>query len=166
MKKTTRRTIPYRRKREGKTNYKKRLELLKSSKPRLVIRRTNKNIIAQLIEYHPDGDKIIIGLTSKRLEKMGWKHDKKNIPAAYLTGLLLGKEANKKGIKEAILDIGLQTPHKGSRIYAALKGAIDAGMNIPSSEEVFPPEERLTGQHINDQITKDFEKIKEQIIKS
>jgi large subunit ribosomal protein L18 len=62
---TTRRTVPYRRKREGKTNYKKRLEYLKSKSTRLVIRKTNKHVIMQLVQYHPDGDHVLIGVSSK-----------------------------------------------------------------------------------------------------
>jgi len=161
---TTRRTVPYRRKREGKTNYKKRLELLKGKEARLVVRRTNKHIIMQIVEYHPDGDKILLGVSSKKLESMGWKHSGKNIPAAYLTGFLLGKTAATKNIKKAHLDLGLRTPMAGSRLYAALKGTIDGGLDVPASEDVFPAEERITGKHIqNDAIAKDFEALKNKV---
>ena len=162
---TTRRTVPYRRKREGKTNYKKRLELLKGKEHRLVIRRTNKHIIMQIVDYNPDGDKVIVGVSSKKLEGMGWKHSAKNMPACYLTGILLAKIAAEKKVKKAILDLGLQTPIKGSRLYAALKGAIDGGLNVPASEEVFPAEESLTGKHIEGNIAESFEKIKASINK-
>lgn len=163
---TTRRTTPYRRKREGKTNYKQRLALLKSRKVRLVIRRTNKHIIMQLVSYHPDGDKVLVGVSSKALEKNGWKHSGKNTPAAYLTGMLLGQAAKKAGVAEAILDLGLQTPIKGSKLYAALKGAVDAGLNIPASAEVYPNEERIKGAHLkNDAAAKDFEKVKAALAK-
>lgn len=161
---TTRRTVPYRRKREGKTNYKKRLELLKGKEARLVVRRTNKHIIMQLVEYHPDGDKILLGVSSKVLESMGWAHSGKNIPAAYLTGLLLGKTAATKKITKAHLDLGLRTPIIGSRLYAALKGAIDAGLDVPASKEVFPTEERIAGKHIqNETIAKDFATLKAKV---
>jgi large subunit ribosomal protein L18 len=161
---TTRRTVPYRRKREGKTNYKKRLELLKGKEARLVVRRTNKHIIMQIVEYHPDGDKILLGVSSKKLESMGWKHSGKNIPAAYLTGLLLGKTAATKNITKAHLDLGLRTPMSGSRLYAALKGTIDGGLDVPASKDVFPADDRITGKHIqNEAITKDFEALKNKI---
>lgn len=163
MKTTTRRTVPFRRKREGKTNYKKRLELLKGRQNRVVVRRTNKHIVIQLVEYKPDGDHVIYGVTSKRLESMGWEHSGKNLPAAYLTGLLLGKESAKKGVKHAILDLGLQTPKKGSKLYAALKGVIDGGLDVPSNEEVFPKEDRLSGKHISENVEKSFNKIKTSI---
>lgn len=163
---TTRRTVPYRRKREGKTNYKKRLELLKGERHRLVIRKTNKHIILQLVDYHPDGDKVIVGVSSKKLEGMGWQHSAKNTPACYLTGLLLAKLAKEKKVTDAILDLGLQTPLKGSRLYAALKGAIDGGLAIPASDEVFPAEDRIAGKHLtNKDVAANFEKLKTTINK-
>ncbi len=171
MARKNKRTINYRRRSEGKTNYKKRLSLLKSRKLRLVVRKFNKNIIAQLIEYSPEGDKVISSANSRELKKYGWKLNRGNIPAAYLVGLLIGKRA--KG-KEAILDIGLQTPVNGGKIYAALKGAIDGGLKVEAEEKVFPKKERIEGKHIisyeKNKITeKEFEKqfneVKEKIIK-
>lgn len=163
-------SVPYRRKREGKTNYKKRLKLLLSNKPRLVIRPFLQNISAQIVEYHPEGDKTILAAHSRELEKFDWKFNKGNIPAAYLTGLLLGKKATKKNIKEAILDIGLYTPTKGSRIFACLKGAIDAGISVPFSENILPNKERISGQHIvkyaeSSKATEKYQKIFSDYIK-
>jgi len=140
--------VTYRRKREGRTNYKKRLLLLQSRKPRLIIRKTNKQIILQIAEYVNEGDHILCGANSIALKKIGWDYSCNNLPACYLAGLLLGKKALAKKIKMAIVDVGLQTPVAGSRIYAAVKGAIDAGMNIPASEEVFPSPDRLSGKDI------------------
>jgi large subunit ribosomal protein L18 len=140
--------VNYRRKREGRTNYKKRLSLLQSRKPRIIIRKTNRQIMLEVAEYAPDGDKIICGVSSIALKKLGWKYACNNLPACYLAGLLLGKKALAKKVKEAIADFGLHTPVAGSKLYAALKGAIDAGMNIPASEEVFPSEDRLKGKDI------------------
>jgi large subunit ribosomal protein L18 len=140
--------MPFRRKREGRTNYKKRLALLKSNMRRIIIRKTNRQMIIQIAEYSVQGDKIICGVKSNSLIKLGWKYSCKNLPACYLAGLLLGKKAIAKKVKEAVLDIGLQTPVVGSKVYAALKGAIDAGMSIPASEEVFPPVDRLSGKSI------------------
>ncbi len=141
-------TVVFRRKREGRTNYKKRLTLLKSGKLRIIIRKTNKQIILQIAQYTPEGDKILCGVNSSSLAKHGWNYSHKNLPACYLAGLLLGKKALSHKIKEAIFDAGLQTPVAGSRIYAALKGAVDAGLNVPVSEEVFPSQERLSGNSI------------------
>ena len=138
-------TIPFRRKRQGKTNYKKRLALIKSGKLRLVVRKSNKNMLVQLIKYSDVGDKVIKTITTKNLSEYGWDLNTSNIPSAYLTGLLIGKEM--KG-KEAILDLGLQTPISGSRLFAVLKGASDGGLKIKFSEEVVPKEERIIGKHI------------------
>lgn len=161
----TKYTVPHRRKREGKTNYKKRLELLKGRKDRLVIRKTNTQIIIQLVRYQEDGDQVLLTTTSKKLEEHGWKNAKNNITAAYLTGLLAGREAQSKKITEAILDLGLQTPNKGGRLYAALKGVVDAGIKIPVNEEIFPTEERIQGKHLKKDSLKEFETIKSKIMK-
>ncbi|MDD3175035.1 MAG: 50S ribosomal protein L18 [Candidatus Nanoarchaeia archaeon] len=142
-------TVAYRRKREGKTNYKKRLTLLKSNLTRLVIRKTNTEIVLQLVNYDQDGDKVVATVPSKKLIKFGWDYSKKSIPAAYLTGLLLAKMAKTKNVTEAVLDLGLQTPEQKSKVYAALKGAIDGGLNIPADEKVFPDESRIKGEHIS-----------------
>jgi large subunit ribosomal protein L18 len=148
MAKGPRYRVQYRRRREGKTNYRKRLKLLVSRKPRLVVRVTNRRIIAQIAEYTPLGDRIVVSADSSMLAKFGWKGDANNIPAAYLTGLLIGRKAVEAGIKEAVLDIGLKTPTKGSRVFAVLKGAIESGLEVPHSPEVFPSDERVRGEHI------------------
>lgn len=170
-------TLAFRRKREGKTDYKKRLRLIASHKPRLVIRKTNKNLIIQIVEFNPDGDKVLISAHTNELKKLGWKASRSNIPSAYLTGLLAGIKAKKSKITDVILDIGLYTPVKGSVIFAALKGAVDAGLNVPHSEDVLPSEKRISGAHIasNEKtkftkydpktITKDFQDMKNKILK-
>lgn len=141
-------TVSYRRKREGKTHFKKRLELLKSERVRLVIRRSNTAILVQFVEYQPDGDKVLLTFNSKKLETYGWKFSKSSVPASYLAGFAAGKLALQKKISDAILDLGLQTPLKGSRLYAALKGVVDAGVKVPCSDDIFPSDERIKGQHI------------------
>ena len=141
-------TVRYRRKREGRTHYKRRLELLKGAQTRLVIRRTNTETILQFTDYAPDGDLVRLTYNSGKLESAGWKYSKKSIPANYLAGYAIGKLALEKGIKSAIVDLGLQTPIKGSRLYAAVKGVIDAGVDIPHSEDIFPSEDRLRGEDI------------------
>jgi large subunit ribosomal protein L18 len=157
-------TQEFRRKREAKTNYKKRLSLLLSEKPRLVIRKSLKNIIVQIIEYAPDGDKVISGANSKELEKkFQWKAGRSNMPSAYLTGYLLGKKAAKKDIKEAVLDLGLNEGAKGGKFYAALKGVLDAGIDVPHSEKILPDEKRLNGSHISEEVAKSLEEIKKKI---
>lgn len=146
MKKTYR--VPFRRKRRGETNYKKRLKLLLSNKLRLVVRKSLNNIQAQIIEYSPGGDKVILTAHSRELEKFNWKINKGNMPAAYLVGLLIAKKAKKKGINELILDLGLNKSVKGSRIYALLNGVVDGSVKISHSESILPSKERLSGEHI------------------
>jgi len=140
--------IKYRRKREGKTDYSKRLRMLVSPLPRLVIRKSLKNIIAQIVAYDPKGDKVLASADSVQLKKLGWKLSRNNTPASYLVGLMIGKRAVKAGIKQAITDIGLETSVKGSKIYAVVKGASDAGLKVPHSAEIIPTEDRIMGKHI------------------
>ena len=92
--------LQYRRKLEGKTDYRKRLELLKCSLPRIVVRKSLKSILVQAIEYDPNGDKTILSITSRDLSELGWKGSEKNIPAAYLIGYLFGMKAKQKKIQE------------------------------------------------------------------
>lgn len=144
----TRRTVPLRRKRQSKTNYKKRIALIKSEMSRLVIRKANNTITAQIVNYEPNGDRVIVSARSDELRKLGWKMHAGSTPSAYLTGLLLGTKAKKKKVTEAVLDLGLQTPMSGGRLFAALKGAVDAGMNIPHDPEALPSNDRVSGKHI------------------
>jgi large subunit ribosomal protein L18 len=65
-----------------------------------------------------------------------------------LAGFLCGQRAKAKGVTEAVLDIGLHSPSKGGRVFAALKGVLDAGIEVPHSEEKLPEEERIEGKHI------------------
>jgi large subunit ribosomal protein L18 len=140
--------VPYRRRRKGLTNYRKRLELLKSGKTRAIVRKSNNGIFCQFIEYAETGDKTLVVASSLELSKYGYKGHTANLPAAYLTGYMCGLKAKKKGIKEAILDTGLYRTTKGSRIYAALKGMIDAGIQIPHDVKILPEERRIKGYHI------------------
>ncbi len=141
--------VQLRRRREGKTHYKKRLKILMSKHPRLVIRKSVKNIQANIVEYNSKGDHVIISVHSNELKKLGWKLNRGNLPSAYLVGLLLGKRAKNKGIKSAVLDIGLNKSVKGSRFYAALSGALDAGLQVPHNPKVLPAKERISAKHVS-----------------
>lgn len=151
--------MPFRRRREGKTDYKKRLKLLLSKKPRFVVRRSLRYITVQVVAFKPDGDLTLIHVNSKILKKHGWVFACDNLPSAYLTGFIAGKKAVRK-VREAILDSGLYTSTPGSRIYAAVKGAIDAGLKIPVDEKMLPSEERIKGKHISEAMAKKVEEIK------
>lgn len=143
-------TVLFRRKREQRTDYHKRIKLLLSRKPRLALRFTNKRIITQIIEFHPKGDTIAVAANSQELAPLGWQFSLNNFPATYLTGILIAKKALKKGVKEAIFDTGLHSPLPHSKSYAFLKGAVDGGLKIPHQADVFPTPERINGKHIQD----------------
>lgn len=184
--------MPFRRKLGGRTNYRTRMRLLSSGEFRIVVRKSLKNITASLVKYSPGGDIVAVTASSRHLAKIGWKADRGNVPAAYLVGCILARKAEEKGIKKAILDLGLNKSIKGSRIYAVVAGAVDAGLDIPHDKGVLPPKDRITGKHIEDycdkikknkdayekqfsayiknnidpsSITKHFEEVKSKIIK-
>ncbi len=132
------------RRRSALTNYKKRIALLKSSLPRIVVRKSNRRITMQVISYKQDGDVVLASADSRELNKIGWPA-RANVPTAYLTGLLLASKC--KGIKEKmVLDIGLYKPVKSSIIFAGAKGASDGGIQLMNSIEV--DNKRISGQHI------------------
>ena len=186
--------LRYRRRRSGTTDYRKRKRLVLSGLPRLVVRPANKHITVQIVEAQATGDRVLASAHSSELKEYAWKGPGGNLPAAYLTGLLVGVKAKSKGVEKAILDLGLFTHSKGTRILSSVKGALDAGLNIPHDEEILPGEERLTGKHIADygvtlshsnpdlygklfsknidnnlspeQITDNFESVKKEILKN
>jgi large subunit ribosomal protein L18 len=143
--------VPFRRRREGKTNYRARRALVLSKVPRLVVRLTLKHAIVQVIEAESIGDRVVVSAHSRELAKTyGWLGNGGNVPSAYLTGLLCGFKAMANGVEKAFLDIGLHIPSKGTRIFAALKGVLDAGVEVPHSEDILPDESRISGKHIAD----------------
>ncbi len=144
-----RRSLPLRRKREGRTDYRKRLQLLVSRKPRLVVRKSLKNVGMQLVEYGEKGDKIMVHASTKELEqKFGWVGARRNTPAAYLTGYLVGLKAKQKKILAAVADLGLQRAVNGAIIFAAVKGVNDAGVAVPLGKEMCPSDDRISGKHL------------------
>lgn len=155
--------VPKRRRREGKTDYKARIGMLKSDFGRIVFRKSNRYVIGQFIESKEAQDKVIVGVISKELIKYGWpkKDSIKNLGASYLTGFLLGKKMIEKGKKEAILDIGLLRSTPKSKIYAFCKGIIDAGVKLKVKEEMLPSYE-IIKEKSN---VKNFEEIKNKIEK-
>ncbi|MEE6210116.1 50S ribosomal protein L18 [Salarchaeum sp. III] len=140
--------VPMRRRREVRTDYHQRLRLLKSGKPRLVARKSNNHVTAQLVVTGPNGDETVASATSEDLAEYGWDAPTGNLPSAYLTGLLAGQRAVDAGFEEAVLDIGLNTATQGSKVFAMQEGAIDAGLDIPHNDDVFADWQRTRGSHI------------------
>lgn len=160
--------IDKRRKIQGKTDYKKRLGLLKSGMHRITIRKTNKYLNIQYVTSNEAKDKIIVGISSRDLLEHGWpkelKGSLKSISAAYLAGYLAGKKISEKEKNaEAIIDIGLQRSIAGSRIYAVLSGLIDAGIKIKTDKKILPKKERTEGKHQKKNIQEIAEKVKQKI---
>jgi large subunit ribosomal protein L5e len=133
-------------------------------KYRLVVRLTNKNVICQIVAAKMIGDQTIAAAYSQELPLFGAKAGFTNYAACYATGLLLarrlltklGIDKKYEGVKEAdgkyfevedsdqgrafkaYLDVGLARTTTGSRVFGALKGAVDGGLNIPHSASRFP----------------------------
>lgn len=152
----------YRRKLEGKTNYKKRLKYLVSSRLRMVIRRSNKAVYVQIVEYSENGDKTITSVTSRELAKLGYKGSYKNTSTAYLTGLLIAKKLKDKSIKDVLPDLGFYSPISGSLVFAVIKGAKDGGLNLKIDDSILPSEARIKGEHLKS--NQNFEEIKKKIL--
>jgi large subunit ribosomal protein L18 len=138
--------VAFRRRRTNTTNYVRRLALVKGSSPRMVARKSSTGILVQFFEFDAKGDKVISSISSSALKQYGWA-PRCNSPTAYLCGMLAGKLAGKKGVKEFNLDMGMQTPSKGSVVFAALQGAIDSGLKTNYTEEMIAAD-RVNGSVI------------------
>jgi len=178
--------VKFRRRREGKTDYRQRKRLCaqdknkyQSPKYRLVVRFTNRQVICQIAYALVDGDRILCQASSTELPRYGLKVGLKNYAAAYCTGLLVARRLLQKvGLDDvyegntevdgeivktqgpdgktyfvdevdedrrpfrAFLDVGCRTTTTGCRIFGALKGASDGGLDIPHCEKRFPGYDR------------------------
>lgn len=155
--------VPFRRRREGRTDYYIRQKLLRSNGVRAVVRRSLKHVAVQFVDFEMVGDSVKSSTHSRELQALGWTHSCSNLPAAYLTGYLAGKKALKDGVEFAVLDIGRQKPVKGGALFAVLAGMVDAGLDIPHGEEVLPIEDRIKGRHIAEGLEADFNAIIEKM---
>jgi large subunit ribosomal protein L18 len=159
--------IQKRRRRENKTDYGRRLKLLKSKKPRVVFRKTNKYVTSQYVLGEEAKDKVILGINSKKLLTLGWPKELegslKSIPASYLTGYLMGKTIQKEKLEAPIVDLGMQRTIYKTKVYAFIKGLIDSGIEIACKKEAFPEEERLMGKNLIEDSTKFVEEVKSKI---
>ncbi len=159
--------INKRRRREFKTDYLKRIKLLKSGSPRLVFRRTNSYLIVQYVISKEAKDKIVFGTTSKKLLSLGWPKESsrslKSIPASYLLGLFIGKKIKDEKLSEPIIDFGMIRMIPKTKTYAFIKGLNDGGVNIACKKEFFPEEERIRGEKLKNKIP--FDNLKAAIEK-
>jgi len=160
--------VKYRRRREGKTDYARRRKMVimdknkyNAPRHRLVVRVTNKNIIAQVVRSHIKGDEVVTAAYAHELPKFGVKVGLTNYASAYCVGLLLGRRLLKKFNLDSkyegstsvngedyyvepvegaprpflcVLDVGLRRTTTGARVFAVMKGAADAGVEVPHSE--------------------------------
>jgi large subunit ribosomal protein L18 len=153
--------VPFRHRREGKTDYRTRLKLLKSDRPRAVVRFSRGRVLVAVTTYDPKGDRIVAAAESAELPKIGYPdHGLVTTPAAYLTGYLAGMRAKAAGHQTAVLDAGIRRPSQGGRLLSALKGLLDAGIEIPHGETGFPKADRLNGTHLKPPLPKPLESYK------
>lgn len=155
--------MPLKRRKEGKTDYRQKLKLLKSGKVRAVVRPSNNHMQVQFISYDRDGDKVEAAATTQQITNMGWEGHGANLPSAYLVGYLAGMRALDEGIDEAVLDVGLNHPEEGGRLFSVLQGILDSGIDVPHDSDVLPEEERVKGEHIDDQTSENFEEVKSKL---
>ncbi|XP_022966860.1 60S ribosomal protein L5-like [Cucurbita maxima] len=162
--------VKFKRRREGKTDYRARIRLINQDKNkyntpkyRIVVRFSNKDITAQIISASIAGDLVLASAYSHELPRYGLEVGLTNYAAAYCTGLLLARrvlkqlemddeyEGNVEATGEdysvepadtrrpfrALLDVGLLKTTTGNRVFGALKGALDGGLDIPHSDKRF-----------------------------
>ena len=148
------------RKKMGVTDYRKRLSLLRSESTRLIIRPTGKGIVVQVADFAQEGDIILATVNANILKKtLGISGNNSQI--SYISGYYLGMKALSKGVEYAVVDTGRFKLTRGGRISCAIKGAVDAGLEINVSEEIFPPKDRIQGKHLKNPV--DVEAIKKSI---
>ena len=156
-----------RRRKEHKTDYARRIRLLKSGAPRIVFRKSNKYLTAQLVTSREAQDKAEMGLSSSALLKYGWpenfKNSLKSVPAAYLLGLLAGTQIADKKIKKSVVDFGMIRTINKNKLFGFLKGLKDSGLAIECDDKHFPSEDRVKGKHLKEDFSKHFDAIKKKI---
>jgi large subunit ribosomal protein L18 len=141
----------FRRRREGKTDYRKRKGIIIGKTPFVSVHISGRYIYSQVLKPTPTGDETIAAASSRDLvKKFGWKGSTKNLPGAYLTGYYLGHLAGEKNLKEAVVYSGVGRFVHGSRLASLISGAKDAGLDITIDEESLPDEDRISGKHIAD----------------
>ncbi|HTT35525.1 MAG TPA: 50S ribosomal protein L18 [Thermoplasmata archaeon] len=156
--------VPFRRRREGKTDYRSRLGLLRGDRPRAVVRFTNRRVLVAVTTYDPVGDRVVAAADSRELVRVGFPaRDLASTPAAYLTGYLAGLRAAAGGTTDAVLDVGIGRPTVGGRTLGALKGLLDAGVALPHGDAGFPSPDRLAGSHLKPPLPRPLETYRSEL---
>jgi len=142
----------------------------KTPKYRFVVRFSNRDVICQIFAADLTHDRCMAVAYSHELKRYGVNLGLTNYAAAYCTGLLLARRVNAKfGLKyegqkevdgedfnveaeeggkapfKALLDVGLARTTTGARIFGALKGACDGGLDVPHKDRRFPGSSRQEG---------------------
>lgn len=157
--------VPMKRRRKNITDYRSRKALIAGELPRVIVRKSNRHVRVQIADYMDTGDRIIASAFSKELAELGWEGNFDSTPAGYLTGLIAGQRCKEAGIEEAVLDLGRHIPTKGSVVFAALKGVLDAGVSVPHDEEVLPSDDRIAGKHLSEKAQAKFSEIRSKLQK-
>ncbi len=152
--------MPLKRRRLQKTDYRKRLALIKSDSPRAIIRKSLKNMQVDIAEYAVNGDRIVAHGSTVELKKFGWTSPTGNMPASYLAGYLVGIRAKKKGIKHVVVDLGRQKVIRGNKLMASVQGMLDSGLKVPVSKKFLPHKDRLAGKHLKTVQENSIEQVK------
>jgi len=153
--------VHFRRRREGRTDYRVRLRLLASGRSRAVVRCSGRRVRVAVVDFDPRGDRVLASADSSELGRIAFPATSlASTPAAYLTGYLAGLRAKSRGADGAVLDAGLHHPTSGGRLAAALKGLLDAGLQIPHGGEKFPSPDRLGGAHLPKHLPEPLEAYK------
>lgn len=154
------------RRQENRTDYGRRLKLLKSGQPRVTFRKTNRYILSQYVVSKEAQDSVQKSVSSRELLKYGWpenmKGSLKSVPASYLTGLLMGKYIASVGGKP-VCDLGMVMKIQKNKFFAFLKGLKDSGVDVACKDENFPDEDRLAGKNLKEENSKAIEGVKSKI---
>lgn len=138
----------FRRRREGKTDYRKRRGMIVGRTPFLAVRISGRYVYAQILKPTPKGDITICSASSRDLAKYGWKGSAKNLSSAFLTGYHLGKVAKGNDVEDLVLYSGVGRFVHGSRIASVVKGAKEAGLDVSVGEDSLPDDKRIKGTHV------------------
>merc|ERR1712157_269816 len=133
---------------------------------------SNKDITCQIAYAHLKGDQVVCSAYAHELPRYGINVGLTNYAAAYATGLLLARrvltkykldqlypgqtevdgddflveDGDERAAFHACLDVGLARTSTGAKVFGAMKGAVDGGINIPHSSKRFPGFDKEDGE--------------------